>query len=100
MSSDTNSANEVDAPMYDLAALSEKHCQYELDARNIDATMIFESYVNHIPTMTCGSGTKKVSRFYKYHFINSNPKDTQMIPISCVVGNGSSSRRDVILFYT
>ncbi|UJR17893.1 hypothetical protein I4U23_004792 [Adineta vaga] len=74
---------------YDLAALWEKHCDYEFNTRDVAATMatmISDPYVNHIPTMTGGVGAEDLSRFYEHHFINNNPKDTQMIPISRVVG--------------
>ena len=50
------------------------------------STMVSDPYVNHIPTMTGGVGVKELSRFYQYHFVNRNSKDTQMIPISRVVG--------------
>ena len=76
-------------PPYDLAALWDKHCEYEFSARDASATMstmVPEPYVNHIPTMTGGVGAKELLRFYKHHFVDRNPKDTQMIPISRVVG--------------
>lgn len=76
-------------PPYDLAALWDKHCEYEFVSRDVPATMstmVSEPYVNHIPTMTGGVGAKELSRFYQHHFVNSNPEDMQMIPISRVVG--------------
>lgn len=36
--------------------------------------------------MTGGVGAKDLSRFYQHHFVNVNPEDMQMIPISRVVG--------------
>ena len=76
-------------PVYDLAALWDKHCEYEFGMRDVDATMatmVAEPYVNHIPTMTGGVGAKMLSRFYKHHFVDSNPPDTALIPISRTVG--------------
>jgi carboxymethylenebutenolidase len=76
-------------PVYDLAALWDKHCEYEFASRDVDATMstmVSEPYVNHIPTMTGGVGAKMLSRFYKHHFVNSNPPDTALLPISRTVG--------------
>jgi carboxymethylenebutenolidase len=74
---------------HDLSALWDKHCEYEFVTRDVGATMstmVSEPYVNHIPTMTGGVGAAELSRFYEHHFINCNPDDTQMIPISRVVG--------------
>jgi carboxymethylenebutenolidase len=76
-------------PVYDLAALWDKHCEYEFGTRDVDATMatmVAEPYVNHIPTMTGGVGAKMLSRFYRHHFVNSNPPDTALAPISRTVG--------------
>ena len=82
-------------PHYDLSALWDKHCEYEFATRNVDdtmATMVAEPYVNHIPTMTGGVGYEDLYRFYKHHFVNSNPPDTSLIPISRTVG-GVPERR-------
>jgi carboxymethylenebutenolidase len=76
-------------PEYDLAALWDKHCEYEFGTRDVDATMstmVAEPYVNHIPTMTGGVGAAMLARFYKHHFVNSNPPDTSLVPISRTVG--------------
>jgi carboxymethylenebutenolidase len=76
-------------PHYDLAALWDKHCEYEFGTRNVDdtmSTMVAEPYVNHIPTMTGGVGYKELHRFYTNHFVNSNPPDTALTPISRTVG--------------
>ncbi len=74
---------------HDLSKLWDQHCEYEFVTRDVDATMatmVSEPYVNHIPTMTGGVGATELTRFYKHHFINSNPDDLEMIPISRVVG--------------
>ena len=76
-------------PHYDLSALWDKHCEYEFGQRDVDATMttmVAEPYVNHIPTMTGGVGYKQLHRFYTDHFVNSNPPDTALTPISRTVG--------------
>ncbi len=76
-------------PVYDLAALWDKHCEYEFASRDVAATMatmVAEPYVNHVPTMTGGVGAKMLSRFYRHHFVNSNPPDTALLPISRTVG--------------
>lgn len=77
-------------PNYDLSYLWDKHCEYEFDTRNVDdtmATMVAEPYVNHIPTLTGGVGYKQLYRFYKHHFVDSNPDDTKLIPISRTIGD-------------
>jgi carboxymethylenebutenolidase len=76
-------------PHYDLAALWERHCHYEFAERDVPktmATMVAEPYVNHVPTMTGGVGREALARFYRDHFVNSNPKDTRMIPVSRTIG--------------
>jgi len=79
-------------PTYDLAAVWEEHCRYEFESRDVEATMktmVDEPYVNHVPTMTGGIGRAQLTRFYKYHFVNSNPPDMRMTVISRTVGTNS-----------
>lgn len=76
-------------PHYDLSALADHHFELEFAARDVDATMktmVAEPYVNHVPTMTGGTGYDNLKRFYKHHFIPKNPADLQMKPISRTVG--------------
>jgi carboxymethylenebutenolidase len=76
-------------PRYDLSALWDQHCHHEFVTRDVDATMktmVDNPYVNHIPTMTGGVGQEELARFYKHHFVNSNPADTALVPISRTVG--------------
>ncbi len=76
-------------PHYDLSALWDKHCEYEFSTRNVDdtmATMVEQPYVNHIPTLTGGVGYRQLYRFYKHHFVDSNPDDTTLIPLSRTIG--------------
>jgi len=76
-------------PIYDLDHLWDMHCFYEFAERDVPktmATMVDEPYVNHIPTMTGGVGQKMLARFYQHHFVDSNPADTSLIPISRTIG--------------
>ena len=76
-------------PRYDLSALWEAHTMHEFGTRDVDATMktmVAQPYVNHVPTMTGGVGHDQLKRFYLHHFVNSNPDDTKLVPISRTVG--------------
>lgn len=76
-------------PVFDLSSLWDKHCEYEFATRDVDrtmATMVAEPYVNHIPTMTGGVGHDHLKRFYAHHFVNANPPDTRLIPVSRTIG--------------
>jgi len=79
----------VMGPHYDLGALWDKHCEYEFGLRDVDrtmGTMVAEPYVNHIPTLTGGVGYRELHRFYKHHFVDANPDDTKLVPISRTIG--------------
>jgi carboxymethylenebutenolidase len=79
----------VMGPDYDLGAIADHHFYLEFGARDPDTTMttmVPEPYVNHVPTMTGGTGHAELKRFYTNHFIFSNPDDMKMVPISRVVG--------------
>ncbi len=76
-------------PDYDLSAIADHHFYLEFAERNPEATMttmVPEPYVNHVPTMTGGTGYTELKRFYTNHFIFSNPDNMKMVPISRVVG--------------
>ncbi len=76
-------------PVFNLDRLWDTHCLHEFATRDVDATMatmVAEPYVNHVPTMTGGVGHDHLKRFYKYHFVDANPPDTKLIPISRTVG--------------
>ena len=76
-------------PTYDLESLWENHLHHEFTERDTAATMatmVAEPYVNHIPTMTGGTGADALSRFYAEHFIPKMPKDTTLTPLSRTVG--------------
>jgi carboxymethylenebutenolidase len=86
-------------PIYDLSTLWDQHCYFEFATREVGntmATMVAEPYVNHIPTMTGGVGAEQLSRFYQWHFVNANPPDTKLIPISRTIG--ATSLVDEMLF--
>jgi carboxymethylenebutenolidase len=77
-------------PVYDLNRLWEQHCYFEFALRDVDAvmpTMVDQPYVNHVPTMTGGVGYAQLKRFYTHHFVNSNPADTKLIPVSRTIGS-------------
>jgi carboxymethylenebutenolidase len=79
----------VIGPKYDLSALWDQHCYQEFGARDVAATMktmVAEPYVNHVPTMTGGVGASELARFYQHHFVNGNPADTKLVPVSRTVG--------------
>ena len=76
-------------PHFNLEALWDAHLGYEFASRNTEdtlATMVSEPYVNHIPTMTGGTGVEELGRFYANHFIPQMPKDTSLVPISRTIG--------------
>jgi carboxymethylenebutenolidase len=79
----------VMGPHYDYSSLWDRHCEHEFATRNVAdtmATMVAQPYVNHIPTMTGGVGHDMLAHFYQHHFVNSNPPDTTLIPISRTIG--------------
>ena len=79
----------VMGPHFSLAEVWEDHVATEFGTKNVDdtmQTMVADPYVNHIPTMTGGVGYDQLKRFYKYHFIPSNPEDTRIIPLSRTIG--------------
>lgn len=79
----------VIGPRPDLAALFREHLRLEFEARDADGTMdtmVDEPYVNHIPTMSGGTGHQELKRFYKYHFIPSTPRNRRTIILNEIVG--------------
>ena len=79
----------VMGPVYDLSTLADQHFAYEFATRDVEATMktmVAEPYVNHVPTMTGGTGYTDLHRFYKHHFIGGTPNDTKLVPISRTIG--------------
>ena len=79
----------VMGPHFNLEALWQEHLKFEFATRNTEdtlATMVSQPYVNHVPTMTGGTGFEELNRFYANHFIPQMPKDTHLIPISRTIG--------------
>lgn len=75
-------------PHYDLSALWDEHLRLEFAAKDAGATMatmVDEPYVNHIPTITGGTGFEMLARFYQHHFIHENAEQ-KVIPISRTIG--------------
>lgn len=73
----------------DLAAIWDAHTRYEFETRDPEATietMVEDNYVNHIPTMTGGTGTEALRRFYSEFFIPGVPPDFESKPISRTIG--------------
>jgi carboxymethylenebutenolidase len=88
-------------PDHSLVAIWEEHLRAEFASHDIDAlmdTMVFDPYVNHVPTMTGGVDRDELKRFYKYHFIDANPPDIQIIPVSRTVGTDSIVDEMVVKF--
>ncbi len=68
-----------------LVALWEKHIECEFATRDTEATlatMVEDSYVNHVPVLTGGVGKDALREFYGKHFIPKMPPDTTITPIS------------------
>ncbi|WP_102224815.1 dienelactone hydrolase family protein [Acidimangrovimonas sediminis] len=79
----------VMGPVFDIEELWDLHTYHEFATRDVGATMdtmVPEPHVNHVPTMTGGTGNAEMRRFYGYHFVNSNPEDTRLIPMSRTIG--------------
>ena len=72
-----------------LTQLWEEHVRHEFQTRNTDetlATMVDDAYVNHVPTLTGGSGKSELREFYATHFIPRMPPDMEMTPVSRTIG--------------
>jgi len=72
-----------------MVELWEAHMRHEFETRSIDSTMetmTAEPYVNHVPVMTGGVGSKAVRDFYGLDFISKHPADTAITPVARTVG--------------
>ncbi len=81
--------HKVMGPHFNLETLWDDHLGYEFATRDTEetlATMVGAPYVNHVPTMTGGTGVEQLRRFYANHFIPQMPKDTHFVPISRTIG--------------
>ncbi|CRL25915.1 unnamed protein product [Penicillium camemberti] len=79
----------IGGPIFDLEKIWDEHTYWEFENRSVEktmATMVREPYVNHIPTMTGGIGRKRLTDFYRNHFIFSNPDSIKMNLVSRTLG--------------
>ncbi len=73
-----------------LSQLWEEHVRHEFATHNTEdtlATMVEDAYVNHIPVLTGGVGRDELREFYSKRFIPQMPPDTELTPISRIIGN-------------
>jgi carboxymethylenebutenolidase len=93
--------SEQTAHQDNLARLWEEHMRHEFETKSTDdtiATMVEDSYVNHIPVMTGGYGRAELRQFYATHFIPKMPPDMAMTPISRTIGSDQLVDEMVIRF--
>lgn len=67
----------------------EAHMKGEFADKDVDetmATMVEPAHVNHVPTMTGGTGFEAIRAFYGAHFIPKMPADTTVTPVSRTIG--------------
>ena len=72
-----------------LAAVFDKHVNFEFEDKNVDATMntmTKEPYVYHVPVLTGGKGYDEVYTFYSNNFVGKMPSDTKFVRISRTIG--------------
>ncbi|MBM3965813.1 MAG: ester cyclase [Planctomycetes bacterium] len=82
-------STKLSAEQQAMVELWEAHMRHEFETLNIDATMetmTLEPFVNHVPVMTGGVGSKAVREFYGHEFISKHPADTSITPVSRTVG--------------
>ncbi|MGE0666132.1 MAG: dienelactone hydrolase family protein [Sphingomonadales bacterium] len=76
-------------PVYDLLALWERHTYHEFASKDADETietMVERPYVNHVPSMTGGTGRHELRHFYRHYFVHAHPDDYGMVLVSRTVG--------------
>ena len=72
-----------------IVDLWEEHLKHEFatgDTEATLATMVADSYVNHVPTLTGGHGRDELRAFYSTEFIPVMPPDMKIEPVSRTVG--------------
>ena len=72
-----------------LRDMWEAHMKGEFADKDVNetmSTMIEPAHVNHVPTMTGGTGFPAISAFYAAHFIPKMPADTKVTPVSRTIG--------------
>ena len=73
-----------------LRDMWEEHMKGEFATKSVDetmATMVEPAHVNHVPTMTGGTGFPAISSFYGAHFIPKMPPDVKVTPVSRTIGD-------------
>ena len=73
-----------------MVDLWEEHIRHEFETCNTEDTlntMVEDAYVNHIPVLTGAVGRDELREFYGKRFIPQMPPDTEIIPISRIIGN-------------
>ena len=73
-----------------MVEIWERHMAAEFDEKSINATMetmTSDPFVNHIPVMTGGVGSREVRHFYSTCFIPGHPLDTEVVPVARTVGD-------------
>lgn len=72
-----------------LQAVWEEHIGHEFVTHSTEdalATMVEDTYVNHIPLMTGGVGKPALREFYSKYFIPQMPPDIDLAPFSRTIG--------------
>ena len=85
----TNAAASLTPAQQRLRDMWEEHMKHEFATKSVEdtmATMVEPAHVNHVPTMTGGTGMPAIARFYERHFIPKMPPDTITTPVSRTIG--------------
>ena len=72
-----------------MVEMWERHMAAEFEEKSIHATMATMTsnpFVNHVPVMTGGVGSREVRDFYSTYFIPGHPPDTEVVPVARTVG--------------
>jgi hypothetical protein len=96
-----NVMSELSAEQTRLAQLWEEHMRHEFQTCSTEdtlATMVEDSYVNHVPVMTGGVGHAELRQFYARHFIPKMPPDMEMMPLSRTIGTDQLVDEMVVRF--
>jgi carboxymethylenebutenolidase len=67
----------------------DEHVRCEFASKDVDgtmATMVADSHVTHVPTMTGGVGFSEIRDFYSRSFIPQMPPDTETVLVSRTIG--------------
>src|SRR5258708_38845866 len=81
--------SELSVEQTKLAQLWEEHMRHEFQTCSTEdtlATMVEDSYVNHVPVMTGGGGHAELRQFSPPQFISKMPPAMEMTPLSPPLG--------------